>query len=292
VNLDSITVQPSPRLRIAPGETTALTLTATVSNYGNVGVRDMQVEFWEDRPDTGRLLRVTTIAELRPLATEELRLAWSDVRAGSYEVWARATLPDDTPEDDRANNTARQSVTVTTHQTLLPLAVMGPCCLTCQEQQLIRNGSFETGDLSSWQKVGYPFAWQNPDYAPDGSWYAWLGTHDDAHEEIFQAVTIPAGAVHANLFYSWAIPTQETCDPQGPPKERFTVSLRDPNGQTLQVLDTLSECNTTYYWELSSFDARGYAGQTVQVHFRADTNEELWTNFLIDDVRLDVCVRD
>ncbi|MCX6031344.1 MAG: hypothetical protein NT169_18855 [Chloroflexi bacterium] len=148
-----------------------------MDNYGNVGLRDVRVEFWEGGPPgSGRLRRPITVPELSPLATENVR--------------------------------------------------------------------------------------------------------------------IPVKAGHASLFYSWAIPTQETCDPQGPAKEHFTVSLRDANGQPLQVLDTLGECNATYYWELISFDARGYAVQAFQVHFQAITNEQLWTNFLVDDVRLDVCVRE
>ena len=293
VNVDHLAVAPSARPVVTPGQRIPLTITAPVANYGNVGLRDVRMEFWEGGPpDSGRLMGVITVPELPPLATENVRLAWPDVAAGSYEVWARAVLPAGAPEDDTSNDLARQQVLVASHQTQLPLMRMGPCCLTCTEQQLIRNCGFETCDLSSWQKVGYPFAWRNPDYAPDGEWYAWLGTHDNAYEELYQTVTIPARSVHANLFYSWAIPTQETCDPQGPSKEHFTVSLRDANGRTLQVLDTLGECNATYHWELTSFDARAYAGQTVQVHFEAITNEQLWTNFLIDNVRLDVCVRE
>jgi hypothetical protein len=289
LNLDRLTVQPSTHPRVRPGETTTLTLTATVDNYGNVGLRNVQVEFWEGGPPgVGQWLATKVIPELPPLASEQAQFVWPEVAQGAYDFYAVISPPPGVPEDDLTNNQVRQEVFVTAYQLHLPLLRSGPCCLTCQESELVRNGGFETGNFSAWQVVGYPIIQQDAPHAVDGSHYAWLGMRDRAHDEVYQTVVVPARAVTAVLLYAWGVYTQDTCDAQSP-KDRLTVSIRDTQGQTLQVLDSYSECDVSAFWEGTGFDLRAYAGQTVQIHFQADTDGQRPSYFCIDDIHLHVC---
>jgi len=289
LNLDSLTVQPSTHPRVRAGETTALTLTATVDNYGNVGLRDVQVEFWEGGPPgVGRRLAATVIPELPPLASAQAQFVWPAVPQGAYDFYAVISPPPDVPEDDLTNNQARQEVLVTVYQLHLPLVRSGPCCLTCQESELVHNGSFETGNFSAWQVVGYPIVQQDAPHSVDGSHYAWLGMRDRGHDEVYQTVVVPPRVVTAVLLYAWGVYTQDICDAQSP-KDRLTVSIRDIQGQTLQVLDSYSECDASVFWEGTGFDLRAYAGQTIQIHFQADTDSQRPSYFCIDDIHLHVC---
>jgi hypothetical protein len=290
VNVDTLTVQPSSRPLVPPGETTTLTLTATVDNYGNVGVRDVKAEFWEGGPPgVGRRLGTAIIAELPSLASDEVRFVWPGIGTGRYEIFTSGSLPEGMPEDDLTNNQVRQEVIVVSHQFYVPFARMGLCNPTCQEMGLIRNGSFETGNFASWQVVGSPVVQEDPPHAVDGSHYAWLGMRDRAHDEIYQTITVPGRLASAVLLYAWGVYTRDTCDERSP-KDRLTVSIRDAAGRTVEVLESYSECDAREFWEGAGFDLRAYAGQTIQVHFQADTDGQGPSYFALDDVHVHVCV--
>ena len=288
LHLDRIDVAPASRVQVLPGETTTLTLTATVYNYGNVGVRDVMVRFWEEgRTGAQGVLGTQSIPTLPVLASAQAVFVWPEVAPGSYQVTAEVVLPPEVPEDDLTNNQARQAVSIFSHELNLPLVSAVPGCVTQDERNLLRNGSFETGDLTSWQVEGWPIVQEDAPHSVDGSYYAWLGMRDNAHDALTQAVTLPKRAFCVVLLYAWGIYTTETCDAASP-KDRLTVSLRDPGGQILELLETLSECDATEYWHGRAVDLHAYAGQTIQVHFQVDTNASAPSYIALDDIHVQV----
>lgn len=289
LNLDELKVEPSPVPLVPPGETTTITLTTTVDNYGNMGLENVEVVFQEgDPPLTGRVLGTTVIPELPPLASQDVQVVWTDVAPGLYTVTAWVSAPDVALEDDLSNNEARQRVLVASSKVYIPWISQGQQPLACEPQDLMENGGFESGSFPPWQTVGNPLL-REDEYAFEGTRYAWLGTLNNGHDEVYQTVTIPEQITSATLIYARAVATRDTCD-AGSPRDLFTVALRDEAGQVLEVLEELSECDAANVWDQRGFDLTAYAGQTVQVHFQADTDAAQITNMFVDDVRLEACV--
>jgi hypothetical protein len=291
VHLDTLAVEPGDRVLVAPGQTAALTLTAHVANYGNLGLKNIRVEFWEEDPPGGRRqLHTATVAELPALAWTSVQFLWSGVRPGVYQISATLSLPAGIPEDDLSNNQAQRRILVASQRHYLALVRTGPGSSSDAEYNLVRNGSFETGDFSDWQTVGMPIVRLDPEHVPDGRYHVWMGMRGDAHDEVYQVITIPEHNICVMLLYAWGVYTYDTCDGQSP-HDLLTVSLRDTTGKLLQVLDRRSECDPTEFWQGYTLDLHRYAGRTFQLHFQADTNEgyETATWFAIDYVNVMVC---
>lgn len=150
------------------------------------------------------------------------------------------------------------------------------------DSEAIANGDFEHGQDGSWQEYSN-YGWdliRHKDYLPvsprSGSWAAWLGGDFDHISSISQKVTIP-GEVSALTYWNW-IASEDSCGFD------FGGVLIDNN--IVQEIE-LCEENNTGRWVKRKVDLRAYAGQTVTIIIRAETDDMLNSNYFIDDVTLD-----
>jgi hypothetical protein len=142
----------------------------------------------------------------------------------------------------------------------------------------IQNGDFENGRDGSWTEYSAQ-GWDliSTDItvpAHSGSWAAWLGGDNDEIAYIEQQVTIPSGSSVLSFWY-W-INSEDSCG-----NDFGGVII---NGST--VVDAFDLCSSTNTggWVRRTVDLNAYAGQTVQLQIRAETNSSLNSNLFVDDV--------
>lgn len=141
------------------------------------------------------------------------------------------------------------------------------------------NGDFEQGatgwteaSLRGWRVIvngnevkGLP--------THSGVWSAWMGGDNNEISVIEQAVTVPADRPF--LTYYRGIASQDSCG------HDFGGVLVD--GAVVNVYD-LCASNNTPNWVRHVVDLSSYAGQTVALQIRAETNGSLNSNLFVDDV--------
>jgi extracellular elastinolytic metalloproteinase len=162
------------------------------------------------------------------------------------------------------------------------------------ENELIANGSFETGDFTGWTTVttGAPFIdWTVSgagngtgfDMAPtspqDGSLVAWNGFDGEGPMQysMHQDVTIPAGSA---LTLSWQDRVQWNFTVTGTATEARIYEVRIVDPATETVLETLHTFSTgtdiilgDSGWQTHTADLSAYAGQTIRLQFFEDIPE-------------------
>lgn len=145
----------------------------------------------------------------------------------------------------------------------------------------IRNGDFEAGlvDWSEFSSNGFPIIVD--DFTPttitarSGSRAAWLGGIADETSYIQQQVTVPNG--NAMLSFYQIIGSEDTCG-----QDVASVQI---NGTVLRSYELCSSTSSTV-WTLQQVDLSAYAGQSVLLQIRAETNSSLNSNYFVDDVSL------
>jgi kumamolisin len=120
-----------------------------------------------------------------------------------------------------------------------------------------------------------------------GRFKAWLDGYGVSHvDDLFQTVTIPAGACSATLsFWLW-ITTAETTTVT--PFDTLTVTVRNTAGTVLSTLATFSNLNRSTTYLQRSFDVSAFKGQTVRIQFHGVEDSSLQTSLLVDDAALTV----
>lgn len=147
----------------------------------------------------------------------------------------------------------------------------------------IENGDFEDTTSSAWELSGEALiSTQRPRL---GSYSAWLAGYNMASDVVSQAITIPTDVLTATLSFWSYVETIEVDHPH----DYLYVEVRNPSGELLIVLHTLSDADPLNVWSRTSVDMTAYAGQSVRVAFRATTNATLYTHFFVDDVELLLC---
>jgi hypothetical protein len=114
----------------------------------------------------------------------------------------------------------------------------------------------------------------------------WLGGYSNAEDDLYQLVTIPAGATSINLSFYYAIFTAETMAGKFDTMDAYTY---DPVASTYTPLATFSNAMPTSTWtRFSTSLPASLAGQTFEVGFLATTDMSKNTNFFVDSVSLTV----
>jgi hypothetical protein len=150
------------------------------------------------------------------------------------------------------------------------------------------NCTFEQGRGVGWSESstnGWPLVVNESELPPgisphNGSWLAYLGGDEAEHEVsiITQQVTVPT-AEHRLKFWYRVISDRETC---GTSYANVLV------GST--VVWTMNICATTHMldWASAIVDLNAYAGTSIQLKFKADTQaitDEFFPNmFFVDDI--------
>ncbi|MBS1251490.1 MAG: hypothetical protein MAG451_00523 [Anaerolineales bacterium] len=180
-----------------------------------------------------------------------------------------------------ATGTAADTATPTDDQiAYLPLVQNA-----CAPVDLLQDGGVEAGlPNAAWQTSSNVFSDildDTADPAPrTGSWKAWLGGDNLVQESLWQSVSVPAGIAGIKVGYWWRVDTFETTHPF----DTLDVQLRDSAGTPLQTLEALTDGDASSTWQQSTFTLTGYAGQTIQLAFVAQTDATSPTSFFLDDV--------
>lgn len=145
--------------------------------------------------------------------------------------------------------------------------------------QALLNGDFEAG-TTGWTEAS-SHGWRiivNRNEVDDlpthsGIWIAWLGGDDNEVSYIEQTVTVPAD--RPLLTYYHAIASEDACG------HDFGGVLI--NGDVVEVYDLCTDVNSSN-WEYHAVNLSAFAGQTVALQIRAETNSSRNSNLLVDDV--------
>ncbi len=189
--------------------------------------------------------------------------------AGTFTLTITGTAPS-------GSHTTSVSVTIT--------APAGTCATTTQ---LFANPGFESGN-TGWTSTPAVIDGSTSGSAPrTGSFKAWLDGYGTTHtDDLFQNVTIPAGACSATLSFWLKITTAETTTTTA--FDKLTVTVRNTAGTVLATLATYSNLNKSSVYVQKSFDLTSFKGQTVRIQFHGTEDVSLQTSFFIDDTALTV----
>ena len=171
--------------------------------------------------------------------------------------------------------------------TLTPTPTAAPVYLpilvkTGLESVAIDNGGFELG-RGVWNEAsqnGWPLILNSSDI-PDpvsprnGTWAAWLGGDNNEIAYIEQQLTIPSSAPYFSYWY-WGISQDTTCG-----NDKAALVL---NGNIIVDLYNLCTSENTSGWQVRSVNLNAFAGQTIMIQIRVETNDNLFSNLFIDDV--------
>jgi len=236
---------------------TAVTLSATAAD--NVAVA--KVDFFVD----GALVGTDTASPYS--------ISWNSttVANGSHSFTARAT-------DTAGNATTSAAVTATVSNTA------GTCATS---SQLLGNPGFETGAAAPWTATAGVIDGSASPAPRSGRFKAWLNGYGTSHvDDLFQTVTIPAGACSASFsFWLW-ITTAETTTVTA--FDTLSVTVRNSAGTVLSTLGNFSNLNKSASYVQRSFDVSAFKGQTVRLQFHGVEDSSLQTSFLVDDTALTV----
>lgn len=150
----------------------------------------------------------------------------------------------------------------------------------------VENGDFESGSGVGWS--GSSTNGSNLIYddsttsgfqpelrARSGDWVAWLGGFHNEIGDLSQTFTIPAGE-SMYLHYYYQLRSEDIlCG--------FDIAYVLVN-ETIVASGNLCSSNNATDWTLFSVDMSDYAGQTVTIHFRAETDGSGLSSFFVDDV--------
>jgi C1A family cysteine protease len=106
-----------------------------------------------------------------------------------------------------------------------------------------------------------------------GNWAAWLGGDDDEISYIQQQVTVPSGSPYL-AYWHW-IASEDLCG--------YDFGGVIINSTVVDVYDLCSSTNTGG-WVKHVVNLSAYAGQSVSLQIRAETDDSLNSNLFVDDV--------
>ncbi|MGY0237123.1 trypsin-like peptidase domain-containing protein [Longispora urticae] len=175
-------------------------------------------------------------------------------------------------------NSSRQ-LDLTVSGCLLPGAT--PPTGNCTAAQVVGNGGFESTSATPWTaSTGVIRAGTTAQPTHGGTKLALLGGKGSTNTTTAsQSVTVPAGCSTYTLSYYLHIDTKETTSTV---YDKLTVKV----GST--TLATYSNANKASGYALRTLDLKAYAGQTVTLTFTGTEDSSLATNFVLDDVALNV----
>jgi hypothetical protein len=144
----------------------------------------------------------------------------------------------------------------------------------------IVNGDFESGPVgwTEYSSQGWdlilPISELPPGLTPrSGSWAAWLGGDHDEVAYVRQQVDISSASPYLGYWY-WSA-SQDTCG-----NDWAQVRINNVAVHSHQLCTSTN----TGAWVPQVVNLAAYAGQSVSLEFRVDTNATLNSNFFLDDV--------
>jgi hypothetical protein len=121
----------------------------------------------------------------------------------------------------------------------------------------------------------------NGTYPQSGTGYPYFGNAVSVSGQLYQQITIPAGASPTLRFYLNVTSAETTTTTQ---YDKLFVELRSSSGTLLKTLATYSNLNNAAAgsYTQKSLSLAGYGGQTVRVQFRTTNDSSAITTFRLD----------
>jgi uncharacterized lipoprotein YddW (UPF0748 family) len=124
-----------------------------------------------------------------------------------------------------------------------------------------------------------------------GDWLAWFRPAITGTKALTQAVALPSGEPAVTLSLAWLVQPdldrsslQDWTGLEAP--DTLSGGIYDMSGTLQTDLFTVTNHSPTGTWQTAEFDLGAFAGQTVQLGFRAVSSA---TDFFVDDVALTTC---
>ena len=166
--------------------------------------------------------------------------------------------------------------------TVTPTPTPTPTLTPTVSSSPLVNGDFEQGSGVGWQEssaLGLPLIVNSsfPDTVTphSGQWAVWLGGNANEVSTVRQSVTIQAAASLLS-FWVW-IASADNCG--------FDFGGVRVNETTVDQFDLCADTSTGG-WVRRTVDLGTYAGQSVMLHIRAETDDSINSNLFVDDVAL------
>jgi serine protease len=142
----------------------------------------------------------------------------------------------------------------------------------------LKNGNFESGatDWTQYSTHGWPVivtSFPGGITPHGGSWAAWLGGDDDDISYIQQQVSVPPASYYL-AYWHW-IASADTCG--------YDLAGVLINGSAVNTYNLCSSADTGG-WVKQVVDLGAYAGQSVTLQIRVETDGSLNSNLFVDDV--------
>jgi hypothetical protein len=143
------------------------------------------------------------------------------------------------------------------------------------------NGNFESGaaiwaevSLNGWNLILNYTEFPQGVLPHAGNWATWLGGDLDEIAYIEQRVTVPVGTPVLK-YWHW-IDSEDDCG----------YDFAGVIVNTATVIDSYDLCweRDTAGWVLHTVDMAAYAGETVSLQIRVETDDQLISNLFVDDV--------
>ena len=145
----------------------------------------------------------------------------------------------------------------------------------------LQNGDFEAGANAAWKQItlqGQPLilSTSNQVVTHAGSWAGWLGGDNNEVAVLEQMVTIPANVTTLSYWFRMKS-DEDDC-------------IYDYGGVVVdgQIVDQVALCKpqTQEFFQRRTVDLSAFAGKTVRLQLRAETDSNLTSSFYVDDVTL------
>ncbi len=191
---------------------------------------------------------------------------------------AATSTPTPTPTPTTAaTSTPTPTPTPTTAATSTPTPELSPL--------EVSNGDFELGPGVGWMESSSSDAKLVRKAADagisaySGTWLAWLGALDNETSELSQPVSLPDTTANVYLEFYYQHYSEESCDTTG---DYFKLLINDV------VIDDVGLCQdfNSVSWQVVQYDISAYKGQIVDITFKVVTDDDLQSNFFIDDVSI------
>jgi len=149
---------------------------------------------------------------------------------------------------------------------------------------LIADSSLETG--AGWaMKTNGRYAMLSNIQAHTGSKSAYLAGANQAADLLSTKLVVPADGQSVVLDFWWKVNSENSKDTN----DQLTVQVANHSGKIQTTLLVLGSESASNNWQQSTLDMGDFGGQSIQLQFVAKTDEDLVTDFFIDDVALLVC---
>lgn len=165
---------------------------------------------------------------------------------------------------------------------VVPAAAETQSVNACSER--VVNGGFEAG-VTGWEPTtNGPFALVGPALPHTGALGAILGARNNADDRLEQSITLPAGQT-ATLRFWWHMLTEEPDHPW----DTLEVTVKPAGAAESTRLIRITDGDVQGQWREAVISLSAYAGQTVELSFRAETDANQPTEFYVDDVSVQAC---